>query len=310
MINYFNENTIFSTDCAVNYRLSLLTQSNKFYKITHLYYIDGKVCLYKTPKELIEIFSENIIQQQSDITLLNEDNLVESVSKKLYIMGLYDTYKCKKNDFYNKVHNYNTFLIYGKNKDGFLTYYNSGKRGSVSAIFTANELKTFFCNDIELTEQPSINKVLGLPLSTLAVNEDNNFFNIKRIYDYFHSFYFNNTDYENFNIINYWIETGLTDLSHAYSGIQYKNVANFKLLKDMFIYHTNLLQDTMPKLFENNKSAIKIMDIIISLYGKFIYTNNKIYYERILYNLNELNMIIKRNKGEIIKYEKNNAIIL
>jgi len=297
MNNYFNHISIFSTDCMVNYRLSIIKDFHQYILFDNIYWKDGKICLYNSSKHLLDIFGNAIKQQKTPVSLFTYEFIKNILVEKKYIMGLFESSKLPNSKYLKPVNNYNTFLLYGFENNRFLIHCNTGIQGSESILLDFQELNNMICRDLSVTNQPNMNNELGMPISVLEISPNPQKMQTNEKWSYIKEFYVSTNVYENFNIFNYFLDTNMIDfIRHKYSGCQYQNVANLKILKDMVVYHNLLLSDICPEIVEINNLIIKHLNLVISLYAKYIYTNNNNFIHSSINNMEIIVQLIENNK--------------
>lgn len=305
MNNYFKSSTLFRCDCSINYRLSMIRNYEQYITLKNIYYTHGKIVLYKNAAELLELFRSVIIQEPIDFSRLSGQSAKELIKQKKYILGMYETKKMQELAFQKKpntYNNYNTFLVYGYNHKGFLIWCNTSIQGASSICVPFNKLQDMLCADITSTKNPNENLLLGLPLSQLSIapNTRKSGTNIK--INCIKSYYLPTTNLQNSNIINHFICTEMKDfITHSYIGCQYQCAANLKTLKDLFCYHNLLLQDnsSFQDVLSNNQEIIRILNQVVALYAKYIFTYQKIYITRALFELEMVAELISKNRERL-----------
>lgn len=303
MTNFFEKSSLFKSDCSLNYRLSLLEDFHQYVFFENVYYIDGKLSLYKNSIGLIDIFNRVIDQQRIDVSSVTIDNLKNTIDLHKYIIGLCETSKLFGNKFGESVNNYNMFIIIGYEKDCFLLWCNTSPLGAECVHVNYKNLINMICKDLSVTAHPFENELLGFPLSYLSVKDNINKTSKKQRIKYIRDFYFNLEEKQNYNIFKYFLNTRMDDfVKYKYSGCQYQCAVNLRILKDIAIYHNYILKDICfsSDFIKENDNIINSLTIIISLYAKFIFTTKYEYIERCLFYLNSIVNSVQRNV-EIIK---------
>lgn len=297
MINYFDNTMPFKVDCTVNYRLSIIENIHNFTSLKHLYYINNKVQLYKSPKQLLSMFRCALIQTPLSLMDFNENILKEQISKHNYILGLFDTFELKHNTNYKRIHNYNTFIIRGFDSSGFLLFCNGGTSKPVEVHMNFHEIKKIICYDVTSIRNLSDNHILGFPLSVITPISNTKNICKSDVIEYLYNFYFNQTKCENFNIFQQFIDDKLLPfVFREYCGSEYQNISNLKTLQDMFVYQNIIINNKISMLERNNNELKVLIDIIISIYAKYIYSYNTKYIEKMYLYFLKVNEKINKNK--------------
>lgn len=305
--NYYNETGLFKCDCAVNYRLSIIPNFERFVLFDSLYYYDGKIKLYGNSEELIDIFSGVIHQNRIEFSEFCEENIIDAIDKKKYFIGLYETSKLPGHKFSENINNYNTFIVYGHESDKFIAWCNTSLLGAESINIPASQLKSIICWNLSLTKNEQENKLLGYPVSSLEIISDAKAKTDAELADYIKRFYLTSREKCNFNILNYFYCTRMSDFTrHEYPGYQYQCAANIRIFKDIFSFHYLILNQicAYPKsVLEENKSIIKRLETVMSLYAKYIYTLDKKYIDRCFIHMENILNSIQKNKNAIMYVE-------
>lgn len=302
MINYYNSKIPFGIDCAVSYRLSIIRNMEKLLSLNHMFLQDNGIKLYKNAEHLIDIFTPFLIQKNADMHFIEESFVKDTILAGKYLMGMFDTYKLKSNRNYKKIHNYNTFLIHGY-EDGLIWMNcNIGAAASVTIKTTTDELNMIYCDNLNVTNSPNENEILGMPLSILESADISFPLNKIDVVQYLYNFYSNEGINEDTNIIFEMINDKLKKfVTHKFQGYQYTNVANLKTLQDFFKFQNVIIGQIFPQISSNNSNIVKALGIIIPLYARYIYTFDMQYIALILNYLEKVYSIVLNNK-KLLEY--------
>lgn len=302
MINYYNSKVPFGIDCAVSYRLSIIRNMKRLLSLNHMFLQNNGIKLYKSAEHLRDIFAAFLIQKNVDMHFIEENFVKEIILDGKYLMGMFDTYKLKSNRNYKKIHNYNTFVIHGYENGLVWMNCNIGAAASVTIKMTIDELNMIYCDNLNVTNSPNENVILGMPLSVLESADISSPLNKIDIVQCLHNFYSNEGINEDTNIISDMITDKLNNfVTHKYCGYQYTNVANLKTLQDFFKFQNIIIGQSIPEISNNNSDIAKALGIIISLYARYIYTFDMQYIVLILNYLEKVYSIVLNNK-KLLEY--------
>ena len=167
---------------------------------------------------------------------------------------------------------------------------------------TIDELNMIYCDNLNVTNSPNENVILGMPLSVLESADISSPLNKIDIVQCLHNFYSNEGINEDTNIISDMITDKLNNfVTHKYCGYQYTNVANLKTLQDFFKFQNIIIGQSIPEISNNNSDIAKALGIIISLYARYIYTFDMQYIVLILNYLEKVYSIVLNNK-KLLEY--------
>lgn len=303
--NYFKAADVFKSNCQINYRLSIIPNYEHYILFDRLYYIDGRVELYRSPEELIEYFQDTIQQKAVDILHTDELMFCSIIENNKYAFGLYETAKLPNNKFPPNVNNYNSIIVYGYEQDDLIAYCNTSLKGSENISIPTKQFKEIICHDLSLSKNSKENDLLGYPLSTFDVTFIAKKHTLQDIENYLERLYSYENNRCNCNIFKIFYNTNMYDFRHyEYSGQQYQCAVNLRIIKDIFVYQNMILKANgcfLHSIIEANEAIIKHMTIITSLYAKYIYTLKSVFIDHCLLHIEQVLSLLEKNKSLLQK---------
>lgn len=289
--NAFNKYKYFSCDCHFNYRLNIITSICPLWPNRHIndmYLIDKSVKPAKCTKDFLNLFAGAVRQTPIvDFSDLNE-LFINVLSHGDYIIGLYDTFYMPQNDNFCRVHNYNTFLMFGFQSGQYKIFASKGIQGSFIMDVPTNTLLNMIKKDTCELNNAYEAELLGLPLSRLQLCS-----HLKEMSkDFLGScssvklFYSANDGDKNCGIFPNLLEDILIGI--VSNVIEYNNklIFSLKCLVDYFrLMNEKIVLLNLPRdLIENNNKIIYRLNAICNLYVKYQYSRE----DKILFRIPKL----------------------
>lgn len=306
-INFIKTDIPFKNDCMINYRLAILNDISECFYLNSLYLQNNIVKLYETPEQIVDYFKDDITQKKVTASNISYNFVLETISENNYILGMFDTFYCTSNEYYHKTHNFNAFLIYGIDNGEIAVYCNKGPSGSSCVTMSLQEINVAYVSNLDVVNDKKASSVFGLPLSVLRLKNNIKKTETEKINNCLSSFYLNDMELCNLNIIDHIIKNRfLMFLENRYPGYQYDVISNFKTMRDVFIFQNIVLKSNYDEIKNINLKIIHIFDIVVSLYSRFIYSDDHDYITRIIDYLVKIKNLADENKKRVGKNEKKN----